>query len=216
MTYVTIDFSLNSPGVCIFKDTYHFISYLKPKSGTKKQQLLQEDMGLLSDVILKEQPDFTNVGEYSSIELGKINRYITSANDIIQIIKELTEGETQYVFAFEGTSFGSKQGTNNIIDMAAGAAILKLKILEAFNPITIETVAPSTIKKHAGKGNMNKSQLWKVFIENGTGTDEIIKDSEFLLFCVNEIGETTKIPKPFDDLVDAYFLNSYIQTLNHI
>lgn len=173
-------------------------------------------MGLLSDVILKEQPDFTNVGEYSSVELGKINRYITSANDIIQIIKELTEGETQFVFAFEGTSFGSKQGTNNIIDMAAGAAILKLKILEAFNPITIETVAPSTIKKHAGKGNMNKSQLWKVFIENGTGTDEIIRDSEFLLFCVNEIGETTKIPKPFDDLVDAYFLNSYIQTLNHI
>ena len=160
MTYVTIDFSLNSPGICIFKDTYHFISYLKPKSGTKKDQRTQEDMGLLSDVILKEQPD--------------------------------------------------------IIDMAAGAAILKLKILEEFNPITIETIAPSTIKKHAGKGNMNKSQLWKVFIENGTGTDEIIRDSEFLLFCVNEIGETTKIPKPFDDLVDAYFLNSYIQTLNHI
>ena len=109
-----------------------------------------------------------------------------------------------------------KQGTNNIIDMAAGAAILKLKILESFNPITIETIAPSTIKKHAGKGNMNKSQLWKVFIENGTGTDEIIRDSDFLLFCVNEIGETTKIPKPFDDLVDAYFLNSYIQTLDHI
>ena len=99
MTYVTIDFSLNSPGVCIFKDTYHFISYLKPKSGTKKQQLLQEDMGLLSDVILKEQPDFTNVGEYSSVELGKINRYITSANDIIKIIKDLTKGETQFVFA---------------------------------------------------------------------------------------------------------------------
>ena len=100
--------------------------------------------------------------------------------------------------------------------MAAGAAILKLKILEEFNPITIETVAPSTIKKHAGKGNMNKSQLWKVFIEGGQGTDEIVRVSDFLLFCVNEIGETTKIPKPFDDLVDAYFLNSYVQTLDHI
>jgi hypothetical protein len=216
MTYVTIDFSLNSPGICIFKDKYHFISYLKPKSGTKKEQRIQEDIALLSDVVLKEQPDFTNVGAYSSVELGKINRYITSANDIIDIIKEFTKGETQFVFAFEGTSFGSKQGTNNIIDMAAGAAILKLKILEEFNPITIETVAPSTIKKHAGKGNMNKSQLWKVFIEGGTGTDEIVRASDFLLFCVNEIGETLKIPKPFDDLVDAYFLNSYVQTLDHI
>jgi len=216
MTYITIDFSLNSPGICIFKDKYHFISYLKPKSGTKKEQRIQEDMALLSDVVLKEQPDFTNVGAYSSVELGKINRYITSANDIIDIIKEFTKGETQFVFAFEGTSFGSKQGTNNIIDMAAGAAILKLKILEEFNPITIETVAPSTIKKHAGKGNMNKSQLWKVFIEGGQGTDEIVRVSDFLPFCVNEIGETTKIPKPFDDLVDAYFLNSYVQTLDHI
>jgi hypothetical protein len=214
MTYVTIDFSLNSPGICIFKDKYYFISYLKPKSGTKKEQRIQEDMALLSDVVLKEQPDFTNVGAYSSIELGKITRYITSANDIIKLIKELTEGETQFIFAFEGTSFGSKQGTNNIIDMAAGAAILKLKILEEFNPITIETVAPSTIKKHAGKGNMNKSQLWKVFIEGGPGTDEIIRSSDLLLFCVNEIGETHKIPKPFDDLVDAYFLNSYVQTLD--
>jgi hypothetical protein len=58
------------------------------------------------------------------------------------------------------------------------------------------------------------SQLWKVFIEGGPGTDEIIRSSDLLLFCVNEIGETHKIPKPFDDLVDAYFLNSYVQTLD--
>ena len=158
MTYITIDFSLNSPGICIFKDKYHFISYLKPKSGTKKEQRIQEDMALLSDVVLKEQPDFTNVGAYSSVELGKINRYITSANDIIDIIKEFTKGETQFVFAFEGTSFGSKQGTNNIIDMAAGAAILKLKILEEFNPITIESrsaLVPIRLKVRLSKGIKN-------------------------------------------------------------
>lgn len=213
MVYATIDFSLNSPGICIFNSStkqYHFISYLKPGSGTKKEQKIQDDMGLLTEVTLVEQPDFSNNKAYSSAELAKINRYIVTAETIISLIKEINPKETQYVFAFEGTSYGSNGGTNNMIDMAAGAAILKLKILENFKPMTIETVAPSTIKKHAGKGNMNKAALWKVFLENVTN-DQNLVSTEFFSFCVNEVGETSKIPKPFDDLVDAYFLNSYLQ-----
>ena len=213
MVYATIDFSLNSPGICIFNSTtqqYHFISYLKAGSGTKKDQKIQEDMGRLNGVTLVEQPDFSNNKAYSSAELAKINRYITTADTVLSLIREVNPDESEYVFAFEGTSYGSNGGTNNMIDMASGAAILKLKILENFSPLTIETVAPSTIKKHAGKGNMNKSALWKVFLENVT-KDQNLVNTEFFSFCVNEVGETSKIPKPFDDLVDAYFLNSYLQ-----
>lgn len=189
---------------------YSFISYLKKGSGTKKDQRTQEDLKLLNGVTLYYQADFSNTKEYSSAELAKINRYITTADTIISLIKEIIPSQEDFIFAFEGTSYGSNGGTNNIIDMAAGAAILKLKILERFNPITIETVAPSTIKKHAGKGNMNKAQLWKVFLDNSI-EDQILANSEFHSFCINEVGETSKIPKPFDDLVDAYFLNSYLQ-----
>jgi len=213
MVYITIDFSLNSPGICTFDTNnkkYHFISYLKAGSGTKKDQKIQEDMGLLEGVTLIQQPDFSNSKEYSSAELAKINRYITTTNTLIDLIKSLHPEESKFVFAFEGTSYGSNGGTNNMIDMAAGAAILKLKILENFNPITIETVAPSTIKKHAGKGNMNKSALWEVFLNNVTN-DQNLVSTKFFSFCVNEVGKTSKIPKPFDDLVDAYFLNSYLQ-----
>ena len=68
MTYVTIDYSLNSPGICVFhKNKYTFISYLKPKSGTKKEQALQAKMAKLSDVIFQEQPDFTNNLDYAGI-----------------------------------------------------------------------------------------------------------------------------------------------------
>lgn len=214
MTYVTIDFSLNSPGICIYHNNkYTFFSYLKPKSGTKKEQALQEDISKLSDVIFIEQPDFKNNLEYSSAELAKINRYIKTSSDIINKIKETSKGSTNYIFAFEGTSFGSKQGTNNIIDMAAGAAILKMKIIEEFNPNTIETIAPSTIKKHAGKGNMNKLQLWEKFLVNIL-EDPALDASPFFNFCKNEIGETKRIPKPFDDLVDAYFLNHLVKSIN--
>lgn len=212
MTYVTIDFSLNSPGICIYHNNkYTFLSYLKPKSGTKKEQKLQEDMAQLADVIFVEQPDFKNNFKYSSAELAKINRYIKTSTDIINQIKEITTGATDYIFAFEGTSYGSKMGTNNMIDMAAGAAILKMKIIEEFTPHNIETIAPSTIKKHAGKGNMAKLELWKKFLINVL-EDSNLYQSQFFSFCQNEIGEVKKIPKPFDDLVDAYFLNHLVRS----
>ena len=205
MTYVTIDYSLNSPGICVFhKNKYTFISYLKPKSGTKKEQALQAKMAKLSDVIFQEQPDFTNNLDYSSAELAKVNRYVKMSNDIIQQIKKITKGESDYIFAFEGTSYGSKMGTNNMIDMAAGAAIFKLKIIEEFAPKNIETVAPSTIKKFIYKGNMSKLEIWPFFLDKA---DKLSLAS----FCKDEIGlDIKKIPKPFDDLVDAYFLNQFI------
>ena len=211
MTYITIDFSLNSPGICIYHDNkYTFFSYLKPKSGTKKEQAIQMAMGELSDVILIEQPDFTNNLDYSSAELAKIHRYIATSKEIVNTIKGVTKGAVKYTFAFEGTSFGSKMGTNNIIDMATGAAILKMKLIEAFQPENIETVAPSTIKKHAGRGNMSKVELWEKFLQNEL-KDKQLEASHFLQFCQTQIGETSKIPKPFDDLVDAYFLNHLLR-----
>ena len=214
MNYITIDFSLNSPGICVFDGTeYTFISYLKAGSGSKKDQKLQEEFSLLKGAKLMEQPDFSGQTEYSSVEFAKIRRYIQTADDVLTMVAEVIDPEDECVFAFEGTSFGSKMGTNNIIDMAAGAAILKLKILEAFNVTSIETVAPSTIKKHAGKGNMNKMQLWEKFIDNSI-EDTYISKSEIHSFCVGSIGkDTKKIPKPFDDLVDAYFLNHYLRTV---
>lgn len=213
MTYITIDFSLNSPGICVYHNSqYIFISYLKPKSGTKKEQKLQKDMTQLSDVVFVEQPDFKNDFEYSSAELAKVKRYATTSNDIIKIIRDLVSDETNFMFAFEGTSFGSKMGTNNIIDMAAGAAILKMKLIDEFNPEDIQTIAPSTIKKFAGKGNMNKLQLWEKFLVNILD-DEELSSSPFFTFCNNQIGSNIKkIPKPFDDLVDSYFLNNLIRS----
>lgn len=215
MNYVTVDFSLNSPGICVFDGTkYTFISYLKAKSGTKKEQELQQEFSELGDSILEEQPDFSGQTVYSSVEFAKIQRYIKTAEDILQSVSTVINPKEECIFAFEGTSFGSKMGTNNIIDMAAGAAILKMKILELFNVTTIETVAPSTIKKHAGKGNMNKLQLWERFIDN-TIQDKYILKSEVHPFCCDKIGrEVKKIPKPFDDLVDAYFLNHYLQGIS--
>jgi len=213
MNFVTIDFSLNSPGICIFNDKrkqYHFIAYLK-KNGSKKAIKLQEEMGLLDDVTLVFQPDWEKDVDYSSIEFNKIMRYDIMSNDIINLIIQNTFKDDGYLIAFEGVSYGSSAGTNNIIDMASAASILKIKLLKHLKPEDIKTVAPATIKKHAGKGNMNKRVLWDVFVENRTG-EEFLEETNFWSFAKNlEVGKS--VPKPFDDLVDAFYLNSLIRSL---
>lgn len=213
MNFVTIDFSLNSPGICVFNsntEQYHFISYLK-RTGTKKAIKMQEDLALMKGVTLVFQPDWETHVDYSSVELAKIKRYDIMSNDIIELITKYTDKEDSFKIAFEGVSYGSSAGTNNIIDMAAAASILKIKLLKYFKPEDILTIAPSTIKKHAGKGNMNKLALWEVFINNSTG-EKFLEETNFWKFAKTvEFGKS--LPKPFDDLVDAFYLNSLIRTL---
>ena len=67
---------------------------------------------------------------------------------------------------------------------------------------------PTTIKKFAGKGNMNKLQLFEAFQKNSV-EDQILAQSPLYKVVKNlEIGK--KIPKPLDDLIDAYFLVAYV------
>ena len=213
MNLVTVDFSLNSPGICIWQsDTnrYHFISYLKPNSGTKAEQRRQEEIEQFPDVSLIHQPDWkASVGDYSKNEFAKIIRYKTTAEHLIKLITGITQTTEDYHIAFEGSSYGSKMGTNNIIDMAAGAAILKEQMISKLEVKNLLTVAPTTIKKHAGKGNMNKAALWMAFLNNVCESPELA-NSPLYKYCVSEIGEVKKVPKPFDDLVDAWFLNHYL------
>jgi len=211
MNYLAVDFSLNSPGVCLYNDKskkYHFISYMKPGTGTKKDQKLQEEMSLLKDVTLVSQPDFSKEEEFSSVELAKIKRYDRMADDIINLVLQESFVGDGFTIAFEGTSYGSKMGTNNMIDMAAGAAILKLKLLKTLMPEDLMTVAPTTIKKFAGKGNMNKTQLFEVFFNNGIGDENLEKSPFYEWIKSQDFGK--KIPKPIDDLVDAFFLAAMI------
>ena len=133
------------------------------------------------------------------------------ADDLINLILQNSFEGDGFTIAFEGTSYGSKMGTNNMIDMAAGAAILKLKLLKTLNPEDLLTVAPTTIKKFAGKGNMNKLQLFEAYQKN-VNEDQILAKSP-LWKIVKDLEIGKKIPKPLDDLVDAYFLAAYVSNL---
>lgn len=205
MNLVSIDFSINSPGICLYKDGKpHFISFLKPKTGTKKEQKLQEEMAMLDDVTLiyQEEPDIKKQ------ELTRVLRHRDISKGVCDIIEEHTDPTQPYAFYFEGSSYGtSRFGTNSLIDLASASSILKSDMIDRFDVKEMEVYAPTTIKKFAGKGNMSKLDMWEAFL-----CLETLNHSELFKFCQQFKGDK-KIMKPLDDLVDAYFLLEYVSSL---
>ena len=205
MNLVSIDFSINSPGICLYKDGKpHFISFLKPKTGTKKEQKLQEEMAMLDDVTLiyQQEPDITKQ------ELTRVLRHRDISKGVCDIIEEHTDPTQPYAFYFEGSSYGtSRFGTNSLIDLASASSILKSDMIDRFDVKEMEVYAPTTIKKFAGKGNMSKLDMWEAFL-----CLETLNHSELFKFC-QEFEGAKKIMKPLDDLVDAYYLLEYVNSL---
>lgn len=205
MNLVAIDFSINSPGICLYKDGKpHFISYLKPKTGTKKEQAMQEEMAAFDDVTLiyQEEPNI------EKRELTRVLRHRDISKGLCDIIEEHTDPSQPYGFYFEGSSYGtSRFGTNSLIDLASASSILKSDMIDRFDVKEMEVYAPTTIKKFAGKGNMSKLQMWEAFL-----CLDSLSDSSFFEFCQQFKG-AKKIMKPLDDLVDAYFLLEYVNQL---
>lgn len=205
LNIIAVDFSINSPGICLLKDgRLHYISYLKPKTGTKKQQALQEEMNLLDDVTLiyQEEPNIDKK------ELIRVMRHRSIAEGLCNIIAEHTDPTQEYKIYFEGSSYGtSRFGTNSLIDLASASSIFKSYLIDRFNVTELEVYAPTTIKKHAGKGNMKKMEMWEVYIN-----DESNRESGLWNFC-QQFKLDKKIMKPLDDLVDAYFIMSYVRSL---
>ena len=205
MNLVSIDFSINSPGICLYKDGKpHFISFLKPKTGTKKEQKLQEEMAMLDDVTLiyQQEPDIMKQ------ELTRVLRHRDISKGVCDIIEEHTDPTQPYAFYFEGSSYGtSRFGTNSLIDLASASSILKSDMIDRFDVKEMEVYAPTTIKKFAGKGNMSKLDMWEAFL-----CLETLNHSELFKFCQQFKGDK-KIMKPLDDLVDAYFLLEYVSSL---
>lgn len=205
MNLVAIDYSINSPGICLLKDGKpYYISYIKPKTGTKKQRALQEEMNLLDDVTLIEQPE-PNVDKQ---ELVRVMRHRAIAEGVCDLIAEHTNTDEEYKIYFEGSSYGtSRFGTNSLIDLASASSILKSYLIDRFNVTALEVYAPTTIKKHAGKGNMKKMEMWEKYIN-----DESNRESGLWNFC-QQFRLDKKIMKPLDDLVDAHFIMSYVRSL---
>ena len=151
-TIVGIDYSLNSPAICIAGDdfdfdkcSFHFLTSKKKHIGKFGKNIFGYEHKEYNTPIER----FTNIS--------------TWALDIIHKHKS----DTAKVF-IEGYSFGSKGQA--VFQIAENCGILKYR-LQMSPSILYDTIVPSVVKKHAsGKGNADKQLMYDSF-KNHTKQD---------------------------------------------
>ena len=147
-TIVGIDYSLNSPAICIAGDdfdfnkcSFHFLTSKKKHIGKFGKNIFGYEIKDYKTPIER----FTNIS--------------TWALDIIHKHKN----DTAKVF-IEGYSFGSKGQA--VFQIAENCGILKYR-LQMSPSILYDTIVPSVVKKYAsGKGNADKQLMYDSFKEH--------------------------------------------------
>jgi len=214
MIYIGIDFSLNSPGICI-KDQnneYTFISFYNdrgrdPSKPTLKAFKVHEELLNLNAIIVSTYNRIVSSKIFLNRERQKIVDATQIANSIVSFISNLYPDE-DIMISLEGFSYGSKG--NSFIDMVQYNSFLRYQLAENFGANSIYVFQPSHVKKIAGKGNANKHYMVKAF-QDDVFNDKMLRKTKLWKWCKgNDYSE--KIPKPIDDLCDSYFL---IKTLEY-
>src|SRR5210317_1520150 len=150
-TIVGIDYSLNSPAICIAGDdfdfdkcSFHFLTSKKKYIGQFGKNIFGYEHKEYNTPIER----FTNISTWA---LDTIHKH---------------KSDTAKVF-IEGYSFGSKGQA--VFQIAENCGILKYRLQEF--GIDYETVVPSVVKKGAtGKGNADKDLMYESFCKE-TNTD---------------------------------------------
>lgn len=209
MIYVGIDFSLNSPGVCIQNGSgeYTFISFFNfgdRELDAKKIPKVYEthrDLALNDTIIAVPYNRLVGSKDFMERERQKLVDGKQIAELIITHILKI-RGNTDIKIALEGFSYGSTG--NSFIDIVQYNTFLRSRLLNEFGADCIYIVQPSHVKKLAGKGNANKHFMAKAFQE------DVLNDSQLrntkLWNWSREKDFSEKIPLPISDLIDSYFV----------
>ena len=209
MIHIGIDFSLNSPAICVkdHKGSYRFISFFNfgnrdwtakkiPKAFDTHRELSDSEAILAIPYNRKVgSPDFLENQREKLIDGRSISELIT--NHIITFY-----GTSSVKIALEGFSYGSTG--NSFIDIIQYNTFLRSRLLDAYNSHNIYIMQPSHVKKLAGKGNANKHFMAKAFQDNVLGDAQLEKTKLWQWCKDKDLSE--KIPHPIHDLIDSYFI----------
>ena len=147
-TIVGIDYSLNSPAICVADDNFDFKKCSFHFLTSKKKYIGKFGKNIFG----YEYKDFnTPIERFTNISIWAL--------DVIHKNKS----NTAKVF-IEGYSFGSKGQA--VFQIAENCGILKYR-LQMSPTILYDTIVPSVVKKYAsGKGNADKQLMYDSFKEH--------------------------------------------------
>ena len=204
MNRISVDFSINSTAICVEdSNNIEWFNFVPNLDFDKKAFSLHKKLNELPNVhIFGYNRNKPKDLEYSDEQSWKINNADDLAELIIQRMIPYIDDKT--TFSFEGYSFGSKG--NSFIDLITYNTFLKAKIVRnSCQPIQV--YSPKAVKKFfSGNGNASKGMMVDTL-----GNLNI--DDPFVSYVKELIGGSDynpdKVPKPIDDLTDAYAILQY-------
>jgi Holliday junction resolvasome RuvABC endonuclease subunit len=139
-----IDYSFNSPSVCIHDGNVWSVNNCTFYYLTQKNKFLihtDQVRGTLYEDFQTQQQRFDNLSNWAMKNM-------------------LSHGAT--AIGLEGYSYGSTG--SRLFEIGENTGLLKYKMWKA--SLDFEVYAPTSVKKFAcGKGNANKERLWEAFLE---------------------------------------------------
>lgn len=228
MNYIGIDPSITSTGMVIngLPFSYSYISdgFTKKGDYTKWYEMCK-------NVVNFRFHDKVSFDGYKDEQVAKMNLYRSVVDSIINDVKDnLIDGDIKV--AMEGYSYGSSAG--NLIDLVMFGTLVRDRLIDIKCDITV--VPPTTLKlesckltyppieKITGKkkkkitleyrnnegiagGKFTKKEMYLSVVENKEWDDNWKKHLEHVRGDIN----TQKIPKPHEDITDAYLLYQYVK-----
>lgn len=214
MNLVGIDFSINSPAFCCFKDgVYTWGSVTRSdrskesllKNTKKPYHWLDVDDNFILDFIDKEDLP----SDYSERERMKIVYFLSVVDSLWDSIKGVM-GNSHFSVAMEGLSFSSNG--NALIDISMATALLRERIIKEIGVESFYVFSPTSIKKFALKGNAKKDELYEALCNFKEDETNLGVFTRMLVSNKDEwITKAKQVNKPIDDIVDATWINLYLK-----
>ena len=207
MTRIGIDYSLNSPAVCV--DTGNRLEFLSffnteghewnrpnPLKKFATHNAITGYVGMIPYERTAKRKSWTYAEEQSAkmADAEAMSRMITGALE-----PYFSESA---VISLEGFAFASNGAA--FIDLILFNAFLRKELIRRLGPECLEIVAPTSAKKLAGKGNADKEYMINAFRDNVLGDPALAETGLWKYLRTAE--PDFKNIKPLDDIVDSYFI----------
>lgn len=227
---VAIDPSLISTAMVVGKgDSFKIFNYCRESKVVGKKGLTKW-FKFAEDLVTYKYVEYREYTDYSEGELIKLKDYDKISDDIINDILQNIDVSLKTKIGIEGYSFSSAAG--DIIDLVTFSTILRKKLYDQIST-DILVLSPSTLKLESCKltyapinigvkkekwvyknnigisgGSFTKHDMYLSIIENESLND---RWSGLCRILKTDIMGSSKVPKPFEDINDAWLLYKILE-----
>ena len=228
MNFIGLDPSLISTAMVV---NGKFFNYCREKDAMNKSGY-SKWFKYCEDKVTFRFISYRDSDSYSEGELFKLKDYDKISDQIIKDIEDNIDKTQPTKISIEGYSYSSDAGA--IIDLVTFSTLLRKKLYDYIST-DITVLSPSTLKLESCKltyppiNEGKKKEKWVYKNSYGISGGSLTKHGMFMCIVDNneikddwsnlcktlkdDIMGATKVPKPFEDLNDAFLLYHYLKKI---